>query len=235
MGKNLIQQRRGKGSIFRAPSFNYRGKAKHNKITSDKVEGVVTDLVHCPGHSAPLARVRFPDETILMLAPDGIRVGDIISSGKIAEPSTGSISRLQDIPEGTAVFNLETQPGDGGNLVRASGTFATVLAKMENKVLVELPSKQVKEFDPRCRACIGRVAGGGRLEKPFVKAGSKYRARKAKRKLYPIVSGVSMNAVDHPHGGSSSSHKGRPTIAPKNAPPGRKVGMLRPNRTGKKK
>ncbi|MBW2995487.1 50S ribosomal protein L2 [Candidatus Woesearchaeota archaeon] len=235
MGKNLIQQRRGKGSIYRAPSFNYKGRASHNKINTGDIQGTVTDLLHCKGHSAPLARVRFPDETILMLAPEGICVGDVVMSGKTAEPSLGSIIPLQDIPEGTAVFNLETQPGDGGKLVRASGTFATILAKFENKVLVELPSKKVREFNPRCRACLGKIAGGGRLEKPFVKAGNKYRARRARRKLYPRVNGVSMNSVDHPHGGSSSHHKGRPTIAPANAPPGRKVGMLRPKRTGRKK
>jgi large subunit ribosomal protein L2 len=235
MGKNLIQQRRGKGSIYRAPSFKYKGRASHNKLNSGSVEGIIMDLVHCPGHSAPLARVKFPDETVLMLAPEGVKVGDVVATGKVAEPSSGCVMTLEDIPEGTAIFNVETQPGDGGKLVRASGTFATVLAKLNNKVLVELPSKKVKELNARCRASVGRVAGGGRLERPFVKAGNKFRARRARRKLYPIVNGVSMNAVDHPHGGSKSSHKGRPTIAPKNAPPGRKVGMLRPRRTGRKK
>jgi large subunit ribosomal protein L2 len=235
MGKNLIQQRRGKGSIFQAPSFNYKGRAEHNRMISGNVQGEITDFIHCPGHSAPLARVRFPDETILMLAPEGIRVGDIVSSGKTAEPSLGNIMVLEAVPEGTAVFNLETQPGDGGKLVRAAGSFATVVAKMENKVLVQLPSKKVREFNPLCRACIGRIAGSGRHEKPFVKAGNKYRARKARRKLYPRVNGISMNAVDHPFGGKGSHTKGRPTIAPKNAPPGRKVGMLHPRRTGRKK
>jgi large subunit ribosomal protein L2 len=234
MGKNLIQQRRGRGSIFRAPSFRYKGRAAHDKMTTD-VKGTVTDIVHCPGHSAPLIRIKFPDEAILMLAPEGIKVGDEVGSGKSAEPSLGSIVALQDIPEGTAIFNIETQPGDGGKLVRASGTFATILAKLGSKVLVSLPSKKVREFNPMCRACIGRIAGGGRREKPFVKAGNKYRARKARRKLYPRVNGISMNAVCHPHGGKGSHTKGRPTIAPRNAPPGRKVGKIRPRRTGRKK
>ena len=79
------------------------------------------------------------------------------------------------------------------------------------------------------------TAGSGRLEKPFMKAGRKYHKMKAKNKLWPKVSGIAMNAVDHPYGTSRSSKKGHPTIAKRNAPPGAKVGKLRPRRTGKKK
>jgi large subunit ribosomal protein L2 len=234
MGKQLIQQRRGKGSIFRAPSFNYRGKISHTKFVAEKIQGILTDIVHCPGHSAPLARIKFPDETILMAVPEGMRVGDIVYSGKTAEPSTGNILPLQDIPEGTAVFNLETQPGDGGKLVRASGSFATVISKMGNKVLVELPSKKTREFDRNCRACIGKIAGGGRLEKPLVKAGNNYHKQKARRKVYPKVRGVAMNAVVHPHGGKGRGKKGICGIAPRYAGPGRKVGKIHPKRTGRR-
>ena len=82
---------------------------------------------------------------------------------------------------------------------------------------------------------IGLVAGAGRPEKPFMKAGTKHHKMKARNKLYPIVSGVAMNSLSHPFGGTQSSHKGRPTIAPKNAPPGRKVGKIRPRQTGRTK
>ena len=99
----------------------------------------------------------------------------------------------------------------------------------------DLPSSKTKDFNPDCRACIGIIAGSGRKEKPFLKAGTKHHAMKARNKLYPSVSGTSQNAVDHPFGGSSSSVKGRPTQAPRNAPPGRKVGKIAPTRTGRKK
>ena len=97
-----------------------------------------------------------------------------------------------------------------------------------------LPSKKEKQFHPDCRANIGRIAGSGRTEKPIVKAGNAYYKMKAKNKLYPIVSKNSMNAVDHPYGTSRTSKKGRPTIARKHAPPGAKVGKIKPRRTGKR-
>ena len=106
---------------------------------------------------------------------------------------------------------------------------------MANKIIVKLPSNKQKEFKPNCRACIGIIAGAGRTEKPFVKAGNRYHAKKAKNKLWPIVSGVSMNAVNHPFGGSSSASKGRPLQAGRDYPPGRKVGKLAPQKRNKKR
>lgn len=238
MGKSLIQQRRGKGSsVFRAPSHRYRGKAIHVTLRADVpvVSGKVLDLVHCPGHSSPIAEVEFDKEKVLMIAPEGIRVGDTISAGQEAKLRVGNILHLKNIPIGTDVYNIESQPGDGGKFVRSSGASARILSKMKGKVYIELPSKKQKEFHPNCRASIGVVAGAGRKEKPFYKAGRKYHAMKAKNKFYPSVTAQSMNAVDHPFGGSRSSRKGRPTIAPRFAPPGRKVGMLSPRRTGRKK
>ena len=126
-------------------------------------------------------------------------------------------------------------PGDGGKFIRSAGTFGKVVSKIDNKVTISLPSKKEKLFSADCRANIGVVAGGGKLEKPLLKAGNAYYKHKASNKLWPKVSGTSMNAVDHPFGGSSSAHKGKPTVAPKNAPPGRKVGKVRPRRTGKQK
>ena len=96
-------------------------------------------------------------------------------------------------------------------------------------------SGKEKLFSPTCRAGIGVLAGAGRLEKPFLKAGTRSKRMEARNKLYPSVSGVAMNAVDHPFGGSSSNSKGRPTQAPRNAPPGRKVGAIAPRRTGRKR
>ena len=106
---------------------------------------------------------------------------------------------------------------------------------MENSITVELPSSKRREFLPECRAMIGIVAGSGRTEKPFLKAGNKFYAMKAKNKMWPIVSGTSMNSVDHPFGGSSSHAKGIPTQSARNDPPGRKVGKIAPKRTGRHK
>ena len=98
-----------------------------------------------------------------------------------------------------------------------------------------MPSKKEKKFSPNCRASIGSIAGSGRLDKPFLKAGTRFKKMRARNRLYPKVCGISMNAVDHPFGGKCSHIKGRPTLSSRNAPPGRKVGKIAPRRTGRKK
>ena len=233
MGKNLIQQRRGRGTkTYTSPSFRFKGDAKHYSVAAS---GVVTNLVHCAGHSAPLMEVAYvTGDTTNILAPEGIKVGDEVAVGG-SEVRTGNVMSLRDIPEGTLVHNIELQPLDGGKLVRASGSSARVVSKTEEAVRVLLPSKKEKLFQPECRAAIGVLAGSGRLDKPFLKAGFKYHKMRARNKLYPIVCGISMNAVDHPFGGKCSHVKGRPTQSPRDAPPGRKAGKIAPRRTGRRK
>ena len=233
MGKNLIQQRRGRGSpTYRAPSFRYEGRVKHPAL---ETVGTVIDLVHSAGHYAPLMQLSLlTGERGLALAPEGIRVGDEIAIGAGVPIKEGNVLPLKDIPEGTLIHNLELRPGDGGKLIRTSGGFGKVVAKSETTVKVLLPSKKEKEFLLACRAAIGIVAGTGRPEKPFLKAGNRWKKMRARNKLYPHVCGISMNAVDHPFGGKCSHIKGRPTQSPRSAPPGRKVGKIAPRRTGRK-
>jgi len=235
MGKNLIQQRRGRGTArFRARSFRYAGTVCY---PSDKAfEGKVTDIVHSAGHSSPVASVLSSEKKdILMFAPHGLSVGDSVQAGENVEIKAGNVLPLKNIPTGTSIYNLESTPGDGGKFVRASGTSAKVMVKSDGSVTVMLPSKRMHDFNPKCRATIGMIAGSGRIEKPLYKAGRKYHKMRARNKLYPHVCALSMNAVAHPFGGSRSSKKGKPMIARRNAPPGAKVGLIRPSRTGKKR
>lgn len=234
MGKNLIQQRRGKGSpTYRAPSHRFQGQVK---FPTQSTNGVVVNLLHCAAHTAPLMEVKYLDgESGLSFAPEGIKIGDEISLGEGSELKRGNVLPLGKIPEGTAIYNIELRPGDGGKLVRSSGTFAKVVAKTERGIHVKLPSKKEKVFLPECRAAIGVLAGSGRVEKPFLKAGTKAKKMRARNKLYPRVCGISMNAVDHPFGGKGSHTKGRPTQSPRSAPPGRKVGKIAPRRTGRRR
>ncbi len=232
MGKRLIQQRRGRGThTYKSASHRFQGEVKHYPQESI---GQVTDIIHCAGHTAPLMEVSYTDgEQSLAIAPEGIKVGDQFQIGG-TEIKTGHVLPLHQIPEGTLIHNLELHPGDGGKLVRSSGTFAKIVAKIDDRVQVQLPSRQEKLFLGECRAAIGVVAGSGRTEKPFLKAGTRYKKMRARNKLYPHVCGISMNAVDHPFGGKCSHIKGRPTQAPRSAPPGRKVGKIAPRRTGRK-
>lgn len=236
MGKNLIQQARGKGSPrYRAPSFRYKGRANHMSV-KDPGEGKVLDLIKCSGHSAPLAKVQYGKEEVLMIAPEGMKVGDSVNCGPDVEIKQGNTIELGNAPEGTLIYNIESKSGDGGKFCRSGGTFARVLTRMENgSVVVMLPSKKQRAFSGNCRANIGIIAGGGRKEKPFLKAGTKHFYMKARNKLWPKVSGAAQNAVDHPFGNARTSRKSKAKPISRDAPPGRKVGMIAARRTGRKK
>ncbi len=233
MGKNLIQQKRGKGSpSYRRHSFNAVGQAR----VENRGSAVILAFLHSKMHTAPIARVKYEDgEDGLLIAPEGVRTGQRIIIGESAPLELGNTLPLKSLPEGSLIYNIEAQPGDGGKFVRASGGVARIVGKTPTGVMVQLPSKKRKSFNPECKASLGVVAGGGREEKPFLKAGIKFHYAKAKNRYWPIVSATAMNAVDHPFGGKRTSRKGRPTIAPKNAPPGRMVGMIRPRHTGRNK
>lgn len=241
MGKRLIIQRRGRGTpTYRSASHRFKGKIAYRSYDQiekeDCLKGRVVDILHDPGRSAPLARIKFENgEKTLILAPESIQIDDEIACGISAPISPGNSLPLGEIPEGTPLYNLENNPGDGGKLVRSSGTYASLITHDVGKAIVELPSGELKAFNPHCRATIGVVAGGGRREKPFLKAGNKFYHDKAKGRKNVSVRGVAMNAVDHPHGGGNRQHPGRPTTISRHAPPGRKVGSIAARRTGKRR
>ncbi|MBI4145727.1 50S ribosomal protein L2 [Candidatus Woesearchaeota archaeon] len=237
MGKSLIQQARGKGGpVYRARSFAYAGEAKMRSEPGVLVSGVVTELIKCPGHSAPLMEVQYDDKVVsLVQAPEFVKIGDKLQCGSGSEPSPGNILSLKNIPEGTPVYNIEAQPGDGGKFCRTSGVTARVLAKTDTHATILLPSKKEKLFNLDCRACIGVIAGGGRVEKPFLKAGKKHFWKRARNKRWPNPTGAAQNAVDHPFGNKRTSRKAKQKAVSHFAPPGRKVGKLWPRRTGRKK
>lgn len=232
MGKPITAQKRGKGNqTFRAPSFKFKGEVK---ILPHKEEALVVDLMTCRGHTAPLAEVYYDDgEAGFVIAAEGLSVGDVIKLGENAEVKYGNILPLKAIPEGVAVYSIEMRPNDGGKIVRSSGASAKIISKAKDGVVLQLPSKKQKKFHPECRAIIGVAAGGGRVDKPFLKAGRKYFAAKARNKYWPSVSASAMNAVAHPFGNKRTLRKSKAKPAPKNAPPGRKVGAIRARKTGR--
>ena len=228
MGKNLRQQRRGRGSPrYRVPSHNYIGKISYANLPEG--EGVVVDIVHSPGRRMPAAVVNFGGKKGLLLPAEGVFVGQKIEN----TTDNGNITEVRNVPEGTKVFNIELHPGDGGKLCRASGSFATVVSKGENSCTVLMPSREKKVVSGDCRASVGIAASSGRTEKPFMKAGTKHYSMKALGKLYPHVQGVSMNACNHPFGGQT--RPGKPKTVSRHMPPGKKVGSISPKRTGKRK
>ncbi len=232
MGGKIRTQRKGQGSpTYKASSHKGKGavETKNSEIT-----GTVVDIGHDPARTAPVATVEYEDgETRNILAPENLAVGDEIQIGVSAPIEEGNTLPVGEIPEGVPIHNIELQPGDGGRLVRSSGTYAFVVTHETDGVRIRLPSKEFKKLNTDCRATVGKVGGGGRLEKPFVKAGNKHHAMKARGKQYPKVSGVAMNAVDHPFGGSAKPGKAK-TVS-RHESPGRKVGNIAAKRSGKKK
>ncbi len=241
MGKRIIAQRRGTGSpIFRSAGHKRIQPIKYRKITKDEftssISAEVLDLMHEPGRGAPLAKIKFEDGyQTLTLPAEGIAIGDKIHYGATAEIRQGNVLPLQFIPVRTPVFNIELRKGDGGKLVRSGGASAVVDSKNEKWVILKMPSGKLKRIPPEARATVGVVAGGGRVTKPILKAGTHYYKKKAKGKKFPRVRGVAMAAVNHPHGGGHHQSPHNPTTISRDAPPGAKVGLIAARRTGYKR
>ena len=230
MGKNLRQQRRGKGSpTYRSPSHRFIGKPEY-KIPRDATTGIVKNIIDAPGRLTPIAEIDVAGKKMLQIPHEGMQVGQQIS---FSEPNEGNIVPLRNIPEGTKIYNVETLPGDGGKICRASGSFAILITKEKERCVILLPSKQKKIVPSNCLATVGVAAGTGRKEKPFMKAGTKYHAMRAMNRLYPRVRGVAMNPVDHPFGGKR--RPGKHKTVKRSMPPGKKVGSVAARRMGKKK
>lgn len=232
MGKRIISQRRGRGTH----TYKVRRKAFRYKLQFPKKlegEGTVIKLFNSSAHSSPLAKIKYPKGSFYIPAFDKMVEGQKINfGGKKVE--NGNIMRLGGLPLKTKIYNIESRPGDGGRFIKSAGNSAIVNRMVGNNVFVLMPSKKEKKLNSNCRAIIGTSAGAGRLDKPIVKAGKQYYIKKSKSKLWPRTSAVKMNAIDHPFG-SGRAKNVKSKIAKRNAPPGRKVGLIRPRRTGKRK
>lgn len=233
MGRRLKIQRRGKGGPVYTATNNAKFEIKYKTI-KDLVRGQIVDMVTDPIRSAPVAVILMADGTKqYVICAEGLTTGQKLEFGTGAEKKTGNVLPLGDIEPGTTIFNIEKTYGDGGKFVRASGQTA-ILVNKKDKATVKLPSGQLKQLPLDARATIGVIAGGGKSTKPFVTAGAKFKAMKAKGKKYPRVRGVAMNPVDHPFGGSQH-HVGHSKSTSRHAPAGRKVGAIASTRTGRKK
>jgi large subunit ribosomal protein L2 len=238
LGKRILQRRRGKAGIqFRAPIKGKIAPVRYPMIGGES-EGMakVTAILDERGRSAPLAQVRFGNDRYTYLpAVAGMSVGQEFSIGPLGQPKDGNVLPLSRIPEGTRVCNIELRPGDGGKFVRASGTSAVLFSKADGRAILKLPSGKNILISDRCRATIGEIAGGGRREKPFLRAGARHHAMRASGRVYPRMRGIAMAVVYHPFGGGRHQHPGKSTSTSRNAPPGRKVGLIAPRKTGRKR
>lgn len=189
------------------------------KRDKDGIPGRVATIEYDPNRTAYIALINYADgEKRYIIAPKGLKVGDVIESGPNVDIKVGNALPLENIPVGTLIHNIELKPGKGGQLVRAAGVEAQLLGKDEGKyVSVRLASGEVRRILKTCRATIGVVSNG---DHELIKLGKAGRARWLGRR--PTVRGSVMNPVDHPHGGgegrapigrkSPMSPWGKPTL-----------------------
>lgn len=167
------------------------------KRDKDGVPAKVATIEYDPNRSARIALLHYRDgEKRYIIAPAGLKVGQVVVSGPEADIKVGNALPLRNIPVGTTVHNLELNPGEGGKLVRSAGASAQLMAKEGDYAHVRMPSGEVRLIHLDCRATIGQV---GNEEHENITIGKAGRARWMG--IRPTVRGVVMNPVDHPHGG----------------------------------
>ena len=167
------------------------------KRDKDGVPARVASIEYDPNRTARIALLHYVDgEKRYILAPVGLRVGDDVVSGSDAPIRVGNALALRDIPLGTAIHNIELYPGRGGQLVRAAGATAQLMAKVDDYAQIRMPSGEYRMVLLDCRATLGQV---GNLDHANVVIGKAGRARHMGRR--PTVRGSAMNPADHPHGG----------------------------------
>ncbi len=236
MGKRITQQARGKGSLtFRVRPRAYKYKIRYPKLNVEG-KGKIIKLLNSAGHSAPLAKIKINNEIFFNPAASGVYEGQEIEINRKREdskPKIGDILKLKDVPIGTKVFNIESSPGSGGKYLRSSGCSGLVTNNDGKYTEIQIKRRKLKLND-NCRASIGIAAGEGRLMKPLLKAGKMHHMMNAKGRKWHRTSPIKVNAVDHPFGGGRGKRI-KSKIAKRNAPPGKKVGHLRPKKTGRKR
>ncbi|XP_057724227.1 60S ribosomal protein L8-1-like [Arachis stenosperma] len=244
MGRVIRAQRKGAGSVFKSHTHHRKGAARFRSLDFGErngyLKGVVTDIIHDPGRGAPLAKVtfrhpfRYKKQTELFVAAEGIYTGQFIYCGKKATLVVGNVLPLRSIPEGAVICNVEHHVGAFDSLAELKhGQLELVICVFHFCCRIKLPSGSKKIVPSGCRAMIGQVAGGGRTEKPLLKAGNAYHKFRVKRNCWPKVRGVAMNPVEHPHGGGNHQHIGHASTVRRDAPPGQKVGLIAARRTGR--
>lgn len=174
------------------------------KRDKDNIEARVASVEYDPNRTAHIALLNYVDgEKRYILAPQGLKQGDLISSGDKAPFNVGCAMQLKLMPLGSTVHNIEMYPGRGGQLVRSAGLGAQVMAKSGGYVTLKMPSGEVRIINETCKATFGSLSNAERSLRSEGKAG-----RSRWKGIRPTVRGTAMNPVDHPHGGGEGKHNG---------------------------
>lgn len=206
-GKKRISGRNGDGRIaVRRRGGGHKRRYRQIDFRRDKdgIPAVIAAIEYDPNRSARLARLHYRDgEKRYILAPQGVKVGDLVESGPGADIVAGNCLPLINIPLGTTIHNIELIKGRGGQMARSAGTSAQLLAKEGVYAQLRLPSGEVRKVHIECRATVGQLGNLDHEQVSYGKAGaSRWRGRR------PKVRGVAMNPVDHPMGGGEGKSSG---------------------------
>ena len=167
------------------------------KRVKDGITAIVSSIEYDPNRSSNIALISYKDgEKAYILAPKGLKVGDIVESGENVDIKVGNTLPIANIPVGTVIHNVELKPGKGGQLVRSAGAGAQILGREDKYVLIRLASGETRKILGTCRATVGVI---GNEDYSLVKVGKAGRTRHMGIK--PTVRGSVMNPNDHPHGG----------------------------------
>jgi large subunit ribosomal protein L2 len=177
------------------------------KRNKDGIAAKVTAIEYDPNRTCNIALLSYADgEKRYILAPYGLKVGEILHSGSDAEAKIGNCIPMKNMPLGSSIHNIEMKPGKGGQLVRAAGNVAQLMAKENDYATIRLPSGEMRMVPINCRATIGQV---GNIDHELIKIGKA--GRKRHMGIRPTVRGSVMNPCDHPHGGGEGKAPiGRP-------------------------
>jgi len=185
------------------------------KRTKDGIPAKVERLEYDPNRTANIALLLFADgERRYIIAPRGVKAGDVLQSGPAAPIKAGNCLPLRNIPVGSVVHGVELKPGKGAQMVRSAGTSAQVVAREGQYATLRLRSGEMRKVLAECRATLGEVSNSEHSLRKLGKAGaSRWRG------VRPTVRGVAMNPVDHPHGGGEGrTSGGRHPVSPWGTP-----------------
>lgn len=196
---------RGRTTLrFRGGGHKRRYRVIDFRRDKRDVPGRIATIEYDPNRSGRVALVVYADgEKRYIIAPHGLKVGDTVVSAAKADIRPGNAMPLVSMPLGTWVYNIEIRPGKGGQVARSAGTYAQVMAKEGQYVLLRLPSGELRRFFFECLATVGQV---GNLEHENISLGKAGRSRWLGRR--PHNRGTTMNPIDHPHGGGEGRTKG---------------------------
>jgi large subunit ribosomal protein L2 len=173
----------------------------------DGIPARVVGIEYDPNRTARIALLYYQDgEKRYILAPVGVQVGDQLLSGESVDIRPGNCLPIRSIPVGTVIHNVETQPGSGGQMIRAAGSFGQLMAKEGAYAQIRMPSGEVREVLQGCKAVVGQLSN---IENSSIRVGKAGKSRWLG--IRPTVRGLAMNPVDHPHGGGEGkSGQGNP-------------------------